>query len=368
MKIPDVTNWKVITAIVAISVVTLTTVIVLSVNNDPSATDTAEETTIETSAANGETTTNPQQNDNTMPTDETKVKNDKPQEIASNGKDDKLSTGISAQLLPDNWDQMTLEQKIDLNPYDCQPDKDNILRISEENGQCLGDDSTEPVPNEQQASAEELEVTMQQPFPFSFPKRGMDLEVTANSFQCFSVLYLVTSEGKENLAEIMQKYKRYRSIVNSQSYSSSEDYWELLRQAEVFEYIENLRQHLNQDRQEPISEDDIAQYLDKYKVCILALTAENIGQDSKFSNGCGLLGDWDRYVRAIDDNHESHEPKYIGPGYACTEAEEPFPTGATQKSGVTWLLAQETQIMTITFQAHEEDARVIITGLDTQEQ
>ena len=45
-------------------------------------------------------------------------------------------------VLPDNWDELTVSEKIALNPYDC-PDLD---RIRADNGRCLGDTQT-TIPN-----------------------------------------------------------------------------------------------------------------------------------------------------------------------------------------------------------------------------
>ncbi len=54
----------------------------------------------------------------------------------------------------------------------------------------------------------------------------------------------------------------------------------LLRSINALEYVKNFKDYLNEEIN--TSANDLAQQLEKYEECILVITAENTGEDSKF--------------------------------------------------------------------------------------
>ena len=177
----------------------------------------------------------------------------------------------------------------------------------------------------------------------------MDLKITVGDLECIPISNLVKYHSdNQNLAQTLTDAEKYQEGLDSLPEAERS---RLLHFGNALEYVKNFKDYLD-EMEINTSTDNLAQQLEKYKECILVITAENTGEDSSFSNSCGLS--LEDYVYVVDNEHnQAYYPKYIGPGFACTEAIEPFPTGAIKKTAVFFLLPDEAKITTATFTGNE---------------
>ena len=164
--------------------------------------------------------------------------------------------------------------------------KTTLIRIDAENGKCLKDNSIGRANEQPQPLTEILEIDMEQPALFSI--HNPPLIITVNSLQCQLILDRVTANGTHNQKDILSGYKQYEQGLYN---LPSEEYWELLHLFEAFSYIGGMLQYLAEERSQLVEAENIFEYLDQYKECSLVLTARNAGEDSSFSDGCGLRMD-----------------------------------------------------------------------------
>ena len=245
---------------------------------------------------------------------------------------DPASPTPGARILPDDWEQLTIEQKMELNPYDCPSDSDGV-RLDPDTGACLRKEPEEPEPR-QPAAPELRQVGMDQEFELVIHRR--ELALSAESFRCTPLPeVLLAAGGGHGLDEILDAFESYGY---NYSLVFDDDVWPLVRNmAYALEYLDNFARHLG--------ETDAAKIraaLDGYKECTLTLTARNAGADSSFSDGCGL--DISDQTEAIAASNDRHDAKYVGPGYACTQAEVPFLSNEVVKTVVYFLLPAEAEI------------------------
>ncbi len=210
------------------------------------------------------------------------------------------------------------------NPVDTGPNQQNPSNPGNTEINPIGNDQTQFNPEPNQEVSELTQVRLNQPVEISV--RSLRLELSVNSFDCQTLGQLVRQLGQGKTAdEIQAAFDQYSQGLYH-SGISAEERWELLTILGALEYMGNLKQQLGQ-----VNTATVWQALDDYQECQLDLTAKNIGDDSKFSNGCGLS--LDNYVTARVGN-DPYEPQYLGEGRACTEAEVPFPSGETTNTRI----------------------------------
>ena len=198
--------------------------------------------------------------------------------------------------------------------------------------------------------------------PLAVRIRQLDLEITFLAFDCQSLSDIAKEFAPDKTPEEIQtafdKYERGLSTL------PQDEVWELYDIAGALDYMLNLKNYLSQNQSGgQISSASVYQSLALHKQCTLDLTAENKGEDSSFSNGCGLI--IDEHVTASDNQEQQYQPLYLGPGIACTEAEVPFLAGDSVGTGVVFSLPLETQLTSATIQNDHPDSEPISIDLDS---
>ena len=271
-------------------------------------------------------------NDQDDPEDDENEDDGEPEDDGETGGDDATVPAPTGRILPDDWDQLTIEQKMEINPYDCPSDSDGV-RLDPETGTCLPTEPEEPEP-QTPAASEPRQVGINQEFELVIHRH--ELALTAESFSCSSLPDVLLAAGSgHDLDEILDAFESYGYDY---SLVFDDDIWPLIRNmAYALEYLNNFSQHLGET--DPAA---IKAALDDYKECTLTLAARNAGADSAFSDGCGL--DISDQVEAVAPSESRHDAKYIGPGYACTQAEVPFPSNEVVKTVIYFLLPATEEI------------------------
>ena len=340
-------------AIMVVSAVILTTVVTIAVvGNTPTETNTEDASQDEdTSVGQRETLDQAPDNENSV------QKPPKEEEPVSVSETPVVFEPPRANLLPLNWHELSSAEKIALNPFDCPADENNIVNLSAEDGRCLEATTAENQSEDPPLMVEDPEINASDSFNFS--TAYLDLEIRLEGLECISISELAKGRENHDLESVLNNFKKYKNDFNS---LSSSEKWELLRMADAFEYLGNFQNYLSESQSLSVNLDNITSYLTQYKECLLGLTIRNVGEDSIFSDGCGL--DMDDYVSLVDDYNQTYQTKYLGPGFACTEAEVPFPNGATDRARVYFVLPADRQVATYIFS--NGDASIGIAGFDTE--
>lgn len=245
--------------------------------------------------------------------------------------------------LPENWDQLSEAEKIALNPFDCQPSPSGEIEIDNQTGHCR----TSGNPGETNSGDQKPEQPEPGPalgFGQSFQVQiygSLRLEMTATGFDCQPVdqQALRYVRGKTQ-AEIQTAFDDYNS---GQPSSPGERISVLATYSSAFSYLDNFKRHLGPEA--PPTTAGLWQELTRHKECQAGFRATNIGDLWTFSDGCGL--DFDDYLAAVDSQGRTHQPLYLGEGWACTQALVPFPTGETIETGVYFTLPIDRQISSL---------------------
>lgn len=198
---------------------------------------------------------------------------------------------------------------------------------------------------------------------FAVQIEQLELEITFLGIDCQPLSELAAQfVGDKTPAEIQAAFEKYEQGVST---LPQDEAWELYDIAGALDYMVNLKNHLGQTQPgAAIDSGSIYQSLGLYKECVVSLTAKNQGQDSVFSNGCGLT--IDSYVTANDDQGQQHRPLYLGSAIACTEAEVPFVAGDSVETGVVFSLLLETELSSITIQNDRPNSEPIVIDLPTE--
>ena len=252
--------------------------------------------------------------------------------------------------LPAHWDQLAFTEKTELNPLNCNLETEVV---DADDGSC------QPRPVEPAVEVSEVELNQ----AFVLRARRLELEVVATGFDCQPVVDLAR-EGAANPSAILAAFNRYED--QSVSLSPGERLDILADFANAFEYLRNFDDHVYRDGpgDEAPTAAEIWQVMGQHKQCHLALTAKNVGADSSFSDGCGP--NLDSHFAALSSGpDQTHQPLYLGPGWACTQAIVPFPTGDTTRTTIIFTVPTATQITAVTASHSQTEAAVTIIGLDS---
>ena len=251
---------------------------------------------------------------------------------------------------PNNWQNLSLAQKTALNPYNC-PIENHQLRFNQTDGSCLDESAVA-----QLASVSPDLETVNRNHKLSIKFHSTSLSIDKLELQCSIIEQTIKALSKtEDLTSLKEGYKRY--ITYDSEFINQLYQQHQTRLINAFDYINNLQQYLYTNNPS-INKDNIWDYLDRYQDCQVSMQAENIGQDSSFSNLCGL--NLDDEVSALDDQNHVYDSQYIGPAFACADAIKPFPKGAKEKTAVYFVLPVNRQISYLIFTDTAQDKKVLV--------
>ena len=258
------------------------------------------------------------------------------------------------------WQNLAPRQKTALNPLDCPTDEDDIVRLSAETGECLGD-----VEDDENA---EVEPTAVVPDDASFVGLGeafmysADSEVTVTGLSCVNLEFFTLPISSDLtlgqiLSEKADEYARYKA----DSYALLNEYFEKnlnFAYLEYYAYLNSFEEYLAVEGS--AVDGDLAEQLIEYLICDVSVTLKNIGEDSTFSDGCGLR--FDKPVSLVGQEMIYGElyRNRLYDGIACTQARVDFPTGATDSDVVSFIVSSKYQITEILVQNPDNAFRVVL--------
>lgn len=275
-------------------------------------------------------------------------------EVGDNGESEPVQTGEPQEAhsapaeLPQDWHQLTLREKILLNPFNCPSDENGIIYMSSETGRCL-----EVQTNDNQNGPRE---TFSLGEAFLYDKNS---EVTVDILDC-KVLgsinfypYGINLTLSQFLAKHGSAYERYRrdpsglrqEYFNGAGQSSHLTY---------FEYLKNFERHLAQEYDLPAQA--LAVQLDNYLNCEVTVTMKNIGPETYFPDACEL--DFSQPLSLVGRKRTYRH--YPGRAVACAAVVVPFPTGATSSDTVSFIVEAKDEIMEVRVRGPDETFRILI--------
>ncbi len=273
-----------------------------------------------------------------------------------------LWKGLNAEEQADIWQNLTPQQKTAFNPFDCPSDEEDIVRLSAETGECLGDVEDD--------KDEEVEPTAVVPDDASFVRLGeaftysVDSEVTITGLSCVNLEFFTLPISSDLtlsriLSEKADEYARYKA----DSHALLNEYFEKNLNFEYLEYYAYLKSFEEYLVDEGSSvDDDLVEQLINYLNCEVYVTLKNIGEDSKFSNGCGLRFDDPISLVGRQMVYGESYRNRLYDGIVCTDAEVDFPTGATDSDVVSFIVSSKDQITEILVQNPDNAFRVVLDG------
>ena len=256
-----------------------------------------------------------------------------------------LESRQNSSRLPDNWDQLSLPQKTDLNPFDCPADENDVTHIDDKTGECLPAVITRQPESEDQnpqppTNPKTDGYRIGQPFAASLGP--LDLELTVNRFNCRRLDKVVLGLARNETAERIQNaFDRYRQNGSSLFFSGERD--SLIKFAGAIAYLDSFRRHLGPSG--PADTAGLWAKLSGYQECLASLGLVNTGDDFTFPDSCPP--DLNSHFVAIDSNQNRHRPRYLGSGVACAKVETPYPTGDKTKTSVYFTTKAEVDIVTL---------------------
>ncbi len=198
--------------------------------------------------------------------------------------------------LPTDWHQLTVAEKIALNPLDCPPDKNDFVHVRADNGRCLESEQADTASEDQPETSPEPSIDqafLGQRFTYSH-----NLDVIVSSWVC------------GHAAEIMNNPILEGSLTNSDAIYQEYDLWNEITQPD--NGGRNDAGNSNSERSPNPSQK-----------CRAVLTGINTGSDRYLPDGCGLS-----FERSVTLVGQQKKYKALPTDRLCTRNTIDFPHGA----------------------------------------
>ena len=247
--------------------------------------------------------------------------------------------------LPEGWDSLTSQQKTALNPFDCPVDEKGFVYLSAETGECLEapddeDEIAEELPREDLSEAQVVGLGE----AFNYDDNS---EVSVTGLECVNLEFFVPFADAEStvgqfLSERETDYERYKT----DSYMLVGEYMDQDRDLidlEYYQYLLSFEEYLA-DSSLLSADESLAQQFIEYQICKVTVTLKNIGEDSSFADGCELR--FAEPVSLVSQQivYGSENRGQLYDDEVCTQAEVPFPQGATSSDIVSFIASSEHRI------------------------
>ena len=227
--------------------------------------------------------------------------------------------------------------------------------------------STEPAPADQTGDDDANQATDE---PASGPQiasvriRQLELELTLLAVDCQPLNELADQLAADRTpSQIQAAFEKYEQGLST---LPSDEVWELYEISGALDYMLNLKNYLSQAQTDsPLDSASVYRSLSLYQQCAVSLSAENQGADSAFGNGCELS--LDDHASASDNQGQQHQPLYLGPAIACTEAQVPFVFGDTTPTAIIFSLPLEAELSSVTIQNDHPEADPVVFDLSPTE-
>ena len=275
-------------------------------------------------------------------------------EAQTTNQQESAENNSAAGRLPADWAQLTPAQQTTRNPLQCPVDENGIVHLSSETGECL------PAADEVSAVPEE-ELAVQTDAFGQALAYDENSEVSVGGFSCHNLTVYNPAPGgiNQTLAEFLEtnwaEYERYRQSPSALvgSYLRNGGNFQRL---DYYDYLQEFEAYLAADN--PLTIEEFRDELFRYLHCEVFVTLKNIGPDTIFSDGCGL-----KFARPISLEGEARiygeesRNQATFSDLACTQAEEPFPSGASDSDQVAFIVSAEDQLVA-----------VLVTNAETNQQ
>ena len=265
--------------------------------------------------------------------------------------------------LPVGWSSLSSAEKTALNPFDCPVGEDGVIRMSAETGECLGSEGDDENGGQPAVVPDDASV-----FQFGEPfVYDADSEITVNGISCTNLEFVILDPYRLNLTlgQVLEERRDDFEAYQADSSALQRDYFdrnEDLGYLDYFHYLHTFT--LWRDANAPAAADaDLADQLINYLDCEVSTTLKNIGEDSVFSDGCGWDFEGSVHLVGRERSYGSENRDQLsGLGFACTQAEVPFPTGATDGDSFSFIINSDDEIQEIIFWRDEGALRVVRDG------
>lgn len=255
------------------------------------------------------------------------------------------------------WGNLSSRAKTSLNPFDCPANEYNIVHLSAETGECLVSDTETETELPVTIPDNALIVSLGEAFIYS-----EDSEVTVTGLSCVNLeFFTLPIDSDLTLGRVLSEKPDEYAKYKADSYALLNEYFEQnlnFAYLEYYAYLSSFEDYLADEGR--AVDGGLAEQLIEYLACDISVTLKNIGEDSTFSDGCGLR--FDKPVSLVGQRRiygESHRNR-LYEGIACTQALVDFPTGATDRDTVSFIVRSADQITEILVQGPDNAFRVVL--------